>query len=468
MGKYIRNTQTVVSIIWSIIILVIVILVIYFTWKKHNKDKQHNRLKVAIKSEKYNSIDEETTMIQYPEYDLKKNMHPKYVIQSDNKKEDVDLFGYKDLLDNVQNDEFIRGYVESLRKALKDKRKIYKNLMEKSVHAYNVEKAKEVNENNSLVLPILKAEYIEFPIILSAINNRLKRLNTTNMRDEFEKMLWHKKYGLETIIGREDIKNFIAEEVFAFYRDPKPSYTTIRNFSVIGGTGIGKNKIGEAMAYAYCKSGILARNKFTIMNAHDLVSQFVSGTAHLTHSRLVAHLEGMILIDEAYQLTTPNMYGTADHGKEAITAIVGFITKYTGLSRIGALGYLEPMEKQFYGANEGMKRRFPNKIILKEYDTEQLTKILIRLISESSDIYLSDSEANAIYGMMSSSTHNNPNIFPTQAGDMHNLASTICQTVSTIRNKRWIDGDSKNNIHIILIGFNRYLSNIHQPILDLN
>lgn len=469
MGKHIKNAQNIVSIVWSIFILILVIIFIYMAWKKQKKEKTRSSLKTrvnkAAKHENLKSIEEDTTMIEYPEYNLKKESN--YFLDH-NKVIKTELYNYNDLLRSVKDNIFIEGYVKSLRIALQDKRKIYKSLMEKSTHAYEIEKAKASNNNNSLVLPILEAEYVEFPLILRAIDKRLKILSVEHMRDEFERMLWHKKYGLETIIGRRDIKNFIAEEIFSFYRDPKPSYTTIRNFSIMGPSGIGKNKLGESLSYAYCKSGILARNKFTIMNSHDLVSQFVSGTAHLVHNRLISHLEAMILIDEAYQLTTPNIMGTADHGKEAITAIVAFITKYVGLSRYGALGYIGPMKKQFYGANEGMERRFPHKIILTPYSAEELTEILIRLIAESSNIFLSDSEANALFDMIKTSLDNNGNVFEKQAGDMQNLAGMVCQTISTLKNTQWIDGNSKNNIDILLIGFNRYLKQINQPLLSTN
>lgn len=467
MDRHLNNAQKIINIVWALLLIAAIIGTVYSVWKQNEKDNPKYRLKNTIrrskKNDKYLDREDETTLIEYPKYDFKEENIINF--QPSNKPLIENLYGYDDLVRNVDNDKFLDHYVLSLKTALLEKKKIYKNLMTKAKQQYDIESAKESDANHSLVLSILKVEYIEFPIILNSIGSRLKKLNRESMRNSFKQMLNHKKYGLATIIGRQDIKNFIAEEIFSFYRDPKPSYTTIRNFAILGPSGIGKNKLGECLSYAYCKSGILARNKFTMMNAHDLVSQYVSGTAHLAHSRLVSHLEGIILIDEAYQLTTPNVFGTPDHGKDAITAIVGFITKYTGLSRIGALGYVNPMEKQFFGANDGMKRRFPHKIVLNEYTPEELSKILIRLIAETSNTFLSDKEGQAIYSMINSSLQIDKNIFPTQAGDMHNLASTICQTITTVKDKEWKTGDSKNNIDLLLHGFNRYLSQHNRPIL---
>jgi len=92
---------------------------------------------------------------------------------------------------------------------------------------------------------------------------------------------------------------------------------------------------------------------------------------------LMKGLEGVVFIDEAYQIARA---GKQSHGDEALGEIVNFLDKYIGLSVVIVAGYKDEMMKNFLGANEGLARRFPLRLDLSNYTPADLFNIFWKTV----------------------------------------------------------------------------------------
>ena len=292
--------------------------------------------------------------------------------------------------------------------ALKDKMKSLKD---------NLEMITKRNEN------IGSLETFESNIIKD------KREKITNILDD-------PINGTRTLIGesREDIRRSIFSKIISFAKAPELYINRFNNYTIMGGAGTGKTKLAGVFGNFFCNLGILNTNKVIIVTRADLVGQYIGETAPITRKYLDSTLEGVLFIDEAYQLSgcpENGVFPTNDFGSESITEIVNYIDKNIGLSVIIAAGYEDKIVDCFLKINEGMKRRFPNNIRLIDYTSEDLSNLLyynIKQMFESQILTESQIEyINILIGQLNEKNVPSGKLFANQAGDMLNLSNLVIQ-----------------------------------------
>jgi SpoVK/Ycf46/Vps4 family AAA+-type ATPase len=261
--------------------------------------------------------------------------------------------------------------------------------------------------------------------------------------------------GLESIVGREDIKNQIAQQIYVLAYTGEQFFKSFNNIIIFGPSGSGKTKLAQVLAFVFSKIGILAKNIIKIVTRADLIGQYIGHTAPRTRSVLIETLEGILFIDEAYQLVATGSHN--DFGYECITEIVNFLDKYIGLSIVIVAGYEEQMKKNFLQSNEGLPRRFPFRYSLKKYTEKELTNILITNMNDkiSSEIEIDEQIEFLLFSVIIE-LEKNPYILQNQAGDMLNLSSSIIKVIYCHYSK-WKNGNFKVNSKIILLGVSDFL-----------
>ena len=171
--------------------------------------------------------------------------------------------------------------------------------------------------------------------------------------------------------------------VAAFLKDPALFRKKMMNFMLLGGAGTGKSTIAAAIGQVFARAGIFVGDKLIEAGRAELVGQYEGQTVARTRSFLVNNIDaGVIFIDEAYAITPWHNGKPEGYGSEAATAMVEFMTKYTGLYCIIVAGYEKDMTRYFLPTNEGMSRRFPNKLKLSNFDTEGLILVFKRKLLE--------------------------------------------------------------------------------------
>ena len=104
-----------------------------------------------------------------------------------------------------------------------------------------------------------------------------------------------------------------------------------------------------------------------------------------TRELLEEMIGGVLFIDEAYDIASPNnenMRGS-DYGYKSLTEIVNFMTQKEGAVVFIMAGYPESLEKNLFKLQKGLGRRFRIKINIGDYKSDELADIFLGMISNS-------------------------------------------------------------------------------------
>lgn len=294
--------------------------------------------------------------------------------------------------------------------------------------------------------------------LITIINKRLEEYSDVSVNSRIKENLLSAiedpNDGLDTLIGRESIKDIIATQVVAFSNNPMTFLGRMNNFALYGPSGVGKTKLGKVLSNFYSKSGLLLKDDFKVVTAAKMVHHHVGFTARMVNNILESMLESVLFIDEAYSFVPDKKL--KNHGVEAINEIVGFVDKHLGMGIIIVAGYEQDMKEKFMSINEGLPRRFPNVIILDPYTDEQLTTILLKFISQAYGPLFTQQEANVLYTFINIISKTDPSTFDKQAGDMLILSGDILDAIYSSLSP-W-SNDINHNAMLMLTGINSFLA----------
>ena len=365
---------------------------------------------------------------------------------------DVETIDYPTFAELVITSEFIKTFKYALETSYEEKITRYTMILRglKS----NRPKSSGPNSVNSNQTR-MDEQIQEVEEILKHLKTSTHKLSLDKIRNDFETIVNDDENGFASLIGRENVKDKLARSIFSFSRDPTSFINGFQNMSIYGNSGIGKTKLAKTIAYIYAKTGILARRKFRKVSAQEFSSPYIDEAPTLTQGVFFSTLEGVLFIDEAYDLTPKkNMFNNNSHKDSAITKLVELLDDYSGLSIVIVGGYKKLMEEDFMNSNEGMRRRFRINFDLKNYNAKQLTDILIHFMYEySTSIKITPRDADIFYNIVEKLDQ--VKVFDKQAGDMQNLATYILETRNSSF-KEW-GKNEKDNYSIIVTGINEFL-----------
>lgn len=357
---------------------------------------------------------------------------------------------------------FVEQFTDAIRTCLRLKQTMYVALRKQAladIKAYS--KPTKANPLSDMMDEARNHQLAESRDLLQRIEKLLKtiktRLAACQPEDTAKRLtyaLYKKDVGLESLHGRTDVKDLLAQRLYAFAQNPKVFLDSFQNMALMAGPGAGKTRLATVIAHVYGSSGILIEGTPVIATKTALVSAYVNDTAHTTRAFLLSTLERVAFIDEAYDLVPPPSVlgdiGHRDHGHEAVTEIVNFLDKMKGLSVMIVGGYEKEIRSRFLASNEGMPRRFPNQLVLTPYTTDELTRILVRMLQDTNpELIWTDDMTNYMYTLMLRV----PSAFPNQAGDANNLASELAYSIYNAVGEAWPEGWRER----LLEGTNNYL-----------
>ncbi|NCC30798.1 MAG: AAA family ATPase, partial [Chloroflexia bacterium] len=146
-----------------------------------------------------------------------------------------------------------------------------------------------------------------------------------------------------------------------------------------GNPGTGKTTVARLMGEIYRDLGLLRRGHLVeVATAADLVAEHVGGTSIKTNEVIDRALDGVLFIDEAYQLADP---ARGNFGQEAVNTLLTRMENERERLMVIVAGYPHEM-KQFVASNPGLSRRFPddNKIHFPDYDPSELLQIVLQML----------------------------------------------------------------------------------------
>ena len=171
----------------------------------------------------------------------------------------------------------------------------------------------------------------------------------------------------------------VVDIVASFLKDPKFFRRKMMNFMLVGSAGTGKSTLAATIGDVFARTGIFVGSQLVEAGRAELVGQYEGMTVARTRNFLLSNLDnGVVFIDEAYAITPWQNGKPEGYGSEAATAMVEFMTRYTGLYCIIVAGYEKEMTRYFLPTNEGMSRRFPNKFVLQNMTPDDLVHVFKR------------------------------------------------------------------------------------------
>ena len=396
---------------------------------------------------------------------------------------DADDISPDELIELVKEDDFCIKVAQSLKDIYQAKLEKYQKLQKKTLQSIT----NDTTEKNEMFLTsgIEKQELDRlFPMITinTAFLIKLKALyklavtkgieyNIPNnrrviemVRENLLEAITDKEDGILSVTGvsRVKIRNQLCKTLYILSKGYRPFMDSFLNLVFTGPAGVGKTKLAKTYAFVFEKAGILLRGDLIVASPKDMVGEYVGHTAIKSAGVLMKGLEGVILIDEAYQIMPCSngflVKDSKSFGPEAITEIVNFLDKYMGMSIIIVAGYEKEMENCFFGANEGLNRRFPNRISIPSYSNSDLLSIFINGVNTKiGENIFTEEIVKYIFTIIVKLSRENSSIFGNQAGDMVNLSSMFLN--SYYGSVKIIWGSFDHDILIVNSTFNQFLRN---------
>jgi SpoVK/Ycf46/Vps4 family AAA+-type ATPase len=141
-----------------------------------------------------------------------------------------------------------------------------------------------------------------------------------------------------------------------------------------GNPGTGKTTVARLVGELYRDLGLLETGRLVEAGAAGLISPNVGETAQKTNEVIDRAIDGVLFIDEAYQLSDQQ----DGFGKDAIDTLLARMENDRDRLVVIVAGYPDKM-KEFLEANQGLRGRFPaaNVIEFPDYDPATLTGIVL-------------------------------------------------------------------------------------------
>ena len=176
---------------------------------------------------------------------------------------------------------------------------------------------------------------------------------------------------LNNLIGMEDIKKNIIDQILFFTQGLNTN--EMMHVCITGPPGVGKTTIGQILAELYCSMGFLTQADVKFATRDTLIGGYLGQTAIKTKKVLKSAIGSCLVIDEIYSLGSSK--DDDSYSKECIDTINQFLSENTSNFLMVVMGYSEEVEKCFFSMNPGLRRRFPWRYEIKDYNPENLKDI---------------------------------------------------------------------------------------------
>ncbi len=241
----------------------------------------------------------------------------------------------------------------------------------------------------------------------SCLSNPIEALNGLTGLDEVKKRLIELNY-LMQYSQLQKQKNI-------------PAAVPVMHMVFTGNPGTGKTTVARLFGEMLHEIGFLRRGHTVEVQAGDLLADHVGGTTRKTQEYIQKALDGVLFIDEAYQLVEE---GRGSFGIEAIETLMAALENQRDRLVVIAAGYPGRMVK-FLDANPGLRRRFPasNIINFPDFSQAELAEILMDYLLMAglpTPQQVEGKLISIIQEMVERKDHTFGN-----AGDMRNLADDV-------------------------------------------
>jgi SpoVK/Ycf46/Vps4 family AAA+-type ATPase len=221
---------------------------------------------------------------------------------------------------------------------------------------------------------------------------------------------------LNKMIGMKLVKDMILDLIFFRLQNIKDNDKDELWHTVIQGSpGTGKTEVSKMLGKIFYGLGICKKDKFTSVKRSDLIGKYCGHTAKMTQDAFENAKGGILFIDEAYSLGSPEQRDT--FSTECIDTINQNLTENKD-TIVFIAGYKEQLEESFFSHNPGLNRRFKFRIHVDKYDADDLRLIYLKKIQDDGwNVWNEDKENEIPLDFFTK----NRDLFKYNGGDMENL-----------------------------------------------
>ena len=199
---------------------------------------------------------------------------------------------------------------------------------------------------------------------------------------------------LNTMVGLSTIKQSILDQLLYFVQDLHNNKTggDYKHTVIYGPPGTGKTEIAKIIGRMYSKLGILKNNIFKKVTRNDLIAGYLGQTAIKTKALIKECLGGVLFIDEAYSLASPEQNDS--FSKECLDILCESLSDHKDELMVIIAGYEHEMDNTFFKANRGLKSRFIWRFTIDSYTPTELMKIFTQKVLEQGWCFIDNTVLN--------------------------------------------------------------------------
>ncbi|CAG0907521.1 unnamed protein product, partial [Cyprideis torosa] len=200
---------------------------------------------------------------------------------------------------------------------------------------------------------------------------------------------------LSRLIGLHGVKQLVKEQFNRLTVQKllgQNSNFAAGHYVFTGNPGTGKTTVARLMGQIFRSMGLLQRGHVVEVKRADLVAGYIGQTAEKTRNKIREALDGVLFIDEAYQLQQGHK---TDFGHEAIEALVAEMENERHRLCVIVAGYPAPMQR-FIDSNPGLSSRFSATIPFEDFSAEELLEIF-NLQANSACLTLAEGMETALF-----------------------------------------------------------------------
>ena len=188
---------------------------------------------------------------------------------------------------------------------------------------------------------------------------------------------------LDELIGLGEVKQKLKEFKATVLMERKRSKSNDLTLNMIfqGNPGTGKTTVARLVGELFREIGLLRRGQCVeVSSLADITADVVGGTAPKVNRKVDEALDGVLFIDEAYQLADEEN----PFAREALNTLLTRMENDRDRLAVIFAGYPDAMQ-QFLKANDGLTRRVPTIVNFEDYNPEELYVILRSMLKAHLD-----------------------------------------------------------------------------------